>query len=70
MHTTLSALLDTVHFAPSHRSRMLQAADMLAYTYRRYQTVAEPDPRAQRIMDRMWSKLTSSGKHFEPGQWP
>lgn len=70
MHTTLSRLLDTVHFAPSHRSRMLQAADMLAFTYRRHRTVDEPDPRAQRIMDRMWSKLTSSGKLFEPGQWP
>lgn len=70
MHTTLSSLLDTVHFAPSHRSRMLQAADMLAFTYRRHQTVVESDQRAQRIMDRMWSKLTSSGKLFEPGQWP
>lgn len=70
MHTTLERLLDTVHFAPSHRSRMLQAADMLAFTYRRYQTVSEPDPRAQRIMDRMWSKLTSSGKLVDPGQWP
>lgn len=70
MHTTLSSLLDTVHFAPSHRSRMLQAADILAFTYRRHQTVAESDPRAQRIMDRMWAKLVSSGKLFEPGQWP
>jgi hypothetical protein len=70
MHTTLGSLLDTVHFAPSHRSRMLQAADILAFTYRRHQTVTETDPRAQQIMDRMWSKLTCSGKLFEPGQWP
>lgn len=70
MHTTLDSLLDTVHFAPSHRSRMLQAADMLAFTYRRHYTVRERDPRAQRIMDRMWSKLTSSGKLFKAGQWP
>jgi hypothetical protein len=54
MHTMLSSLLDTVHFAPSHRSRMLQAADMLAFTYRRHQTVLESDQRAQKIMDRMW----------------
>ncbi|MDP3967207.1 MAG: DUF3800 domain-containing protein [Nocardioides sp.] len=70
MHTTLSSLLDTVHFAPSHHSRMLQAADMLAFTYRRYRTVEETDPRAQKIMDRMWRKLEESGKLFEPGQWP
>jgi hypothetical protein len=70
MHTTLGSLLDTVHFAPSHHSRMLQAADMLAFTYRRYQTVKETDARAQRIMERMWSKMIQSGKLFEPGQWP
>lgn len=70
MHTTLNSLLDTVHFAPSHRSRMLQAADMLAFTYRRCQTVVESDQRAQRVMDRMWSKIATSGKLFEPGQWP
>lgn len=70
MHTTLDSLLDTVHFAPSHRSRMLQAADILAFTYRRYQTVTESDSRAHQIMERMWAKLTSSGKLFEPGQWP
>lgn len=70
MHTTLSSLLDTVHFAPSHRSRMLQAADILAFTYRRYRTVVESDSRAQQVMDRMWSKLGTSGRLFEPGQWP
>ncbi|MBT0567690.1 DUF3800 domain-containing protein [Williamsia sp. CHRR-6] len=69
-HTTLPRLLDTVHFAPSHHSRMLQAADMLAFTYRRHQTVVEPDHRAQRIMDRLWSKLQDSGKLYEPGGWP
>jgi len=70
MHTTLDLLLDTVHFAPSHHSRMLQAADILAFTYRRHQTVAETDVRAQRIMDRMWAKIVDSGQLFEPGQWP
>lgn len=70
MHTTLDRLLDTVHFAPSHRSRMLQAADILAFTYRRHETVTETDERAQRIMDRMWAKIATSGQLFEAGQWP
>lgn len=69
-HTKLEALLDTVHFAPSHHSRMLQAADMLAFTYRRRKTIQESDPRAQQVMDRMWSKVQQSGKVFEEGQWP
>ncbi|WP_353951583.1 DUF3800 domain-containing protein [Knoellia sp. S7-12] len=67
MHTTLDLLLDTVHFAPSHRSRTLQAADILAFTYRRHETVTETDPRARRIMDRMWTKILASGQLFEPG---
>ena len=70
MQTKLDSLLDTVHFAPSHHSRMLQAADMLAFTYRRFKTIMEPDPRAQRVMDRLSEKLTMSGKLFQPGQWP
>jgi hypothetical protein len=69
-HSTLPRLLDTVHFAPSHHSRMLQAADMLAFTYRRYSTVKESDLRAQKVMDRLWSKLLDSGRLHEPGGWP
>lgn len=69
-HTTLPALLDTVHFAPSHHSRMLQAADVLAFTYRRYKTVTERDHRAQQVMNRLWSKLQTSGKLYDPGSWP
>ena len=68
--TTLPSLLDTIHFAPSHHSRMLQAADMLAFTYRRYMTVNETDHRAQQVMDRLWSKLQNSGKLYDPGGWP
>ncbi len=70
MHTKLDSLLDTVHFAPSHHSRMLQAADMLAFTYRRFRTIREPDPKAQKVMDRLEHKIMNSGKTFEPGTWP
>ena len=70
MHTRLDRLLDTVHFAPSHHSRMLQAADILAFTYRRVRTVTESDSRAQTVMDRIWSSVTDSGKLASIGQWP
>ncbi len=33
MHSTLDRILDTVHFAPSHHSRMLQIADVLAFIW-------------------------------------
>lgn len=70
MQTTLDRLLDTVHFAPSDRSRMLQAVDMLAFVYRRVRTVTESDPRAAREMQRLWDKLLGSGKVFQEGCWP
>ncbi len=70
MSTRLDRLLDTVYFAPSHPSRLLQAADMLAYTYRRWNAQTEPDPRSQLTMDRLRGKITSCGKLHSPGNWP
>lgn len=69
MHTTLDTLLDTVHFAPSHRSRMLQAADVLAFINRRFQTVTESDPRAAENMRRLWAKVMDT-RCFNHGTWP
>lgn len=68
MHTTLDRLLDTVHFAPSHQSRMLQAVDMIAFVYRRFLTVNESDPRAHETMRKLWAKIMS--KSFDEGSWP
>lgn len=70
MRTTLGQLLDTVHFAPSHRSRMLQAADVIAFLYRRWSTVAEPDARSQRVMDQLRQTLQASGTIYQEGAWP
>lgn len=70
MHTTLDTLLDTVHFAPSHQSRVLQATDMLAFIYRRRQTVQESDPRAEAAMRKLWSAIVDSQKVHDPGSWP
>ena len=69
MHTTLDTLLDTVHFAPSHRSRTLQAADVLAFVNRRFQTVAESDPRAAENMRQLWAKIVGR-RCFDHGHWP
>jgi len=69
MHTTLDTLLDTVHFAPSHRSRMLQAADMLAFIHRRFATVKESDPRAAENMRKLWVKIAGC-RLYDQGSWP
>lgn len=70
MSTRLDRILDTVYFAPSHPSRLLQAADILAFTYRRWNTQQEPDHRSQLVMDRLRDKITSSQKLHSPGNWP
>ncbi|MBA2324930.1 MAG: DUF3800 domain-containing protein [Pseudonocardiales bacterium] len=41
-------IVDTLHFAPSKASRLVQAADMVAYLYRRRLAHVETDPRAER----------------------
>lgn len=70
MHTKLDRLLDTVHFAPSHHSRMLQAADLIAFLFRRVSTVNETDPRAEKAVGGMWGTIWESGKVIDPGSWP
>jgi hypothetical protein len=70
MRTTLDRLLDTVHFAPSHQSRMLQAADVLAFIYRRRQTVKESDARSEAAMHRLWGSIVDSQKVYDLGSWP
>lgn len=68
LHTTLDRLLDTVHFAPSHHSRMLQVADVLAFLWRRAQTVSETDPRQAKTMLRLMAKIEA--RSFRAGVWP
>lgn len=70
MHTNLPRLLDTVHFAPSGRSRLLQAADILAFIYRRCLTTTEADARAAKVMDDAWSQLSRTGHLYDIGTWP
>jgi hypothetical protein len=55
--STLPHILDTVHFAPSRHSRLLQAADLVAFLHRRRVTVTETDPRSAQALDRLWNHL-------------
>lgn len=68
--TKLERLLDTVYFAPSHPSRLLQAADMLAFTYSRWHTHTESNPQARALMSRLKSKILGSGRTNSTGNWP
>ncbi|WP_281265857.1 DUF3800 domain-containing protein [Curtobacterium sp. 9128] len=68
MHTKLERLLDTVHFAPSHHSRMLQVADVLAFIWVRSQTVIEHDERQARVMRSLVKDIERCS--FSRGVWP
>lgn len=70
MSTKLPSILDTVHFVPSHHSRMIQAADLVTYIHRRYMTIRETDPRGQKVMDEFNALLTDSDAMYQCGGWP
>lgn len=67
----LSTIIDNIYFLPSHYSRGIQAADVLAYVHRRHHTLASTtDPRAIEVSNRVWGKLIESGKVRSYGIWP
>lgn len=67
----LRSIVDNIYFMPSHYSRGIQAADVLAYIHRRHFTLTQnTDPRAVEVSKRLWSKLFESAKVRSYGIWP
>jgi hypothetical protein len=46
-----------ITFGASHESPGLQAADLLAYLFRRHDAHAETDPRAEKAVNELWDTL-------------
>ena len=59
----ISRIVDTLHFAPSHASRLVQAADLVTFLHRRISTITETDPRAGRANARLWSWVEKRVNH-------
>lgn len=55
----LTQIIDTIHFAPSKASRLIQAVDMVAFLARRIRCEEDHDPRAIAANARLW-------EHIEP----
>ena len=55
----LSQFVDGLHFTPSHFSRLVQAADLLTYVYRRKHILTYEDPRAVKANDMLWETIQS-----------
>jgi Protein of unknown function (DUF3800) len=62
-HRKLTRIVDTLHFAPSHASRLVQAADVIAFLYRRVFAHQETDERSRKAKVAMWRRLEPRVHH-------
>lgn len=63
LSSRLPRIVDTIHFAPSHHSRLIQAADLVAFLHHRRQVHTETDPRATKANDGLWSRIENKIHH-------
>ncbi|NDL56971.1 DUF3800 domain-containing protein [Phytoactinopolyspora mesophila] len=63
----LERIVDTIHFAPSHASRLIQAADLVAFLHRRRMTIRETDERAERVNAQLWGRV--AGRVVHEREW-
>lgn len=68
--TTFGSILDTLHFAPSHHSRMLQAADHVAFFFRRRREInPERDTRTEAVVARIAEQMSDPNVAYQCGLW-
>lgn len=63
LSSKLPRIVDTIHFAPSHHSRLIQAADLVAFLHHRRQTHKETDTRAAKANNSLWKRIESRLQH-------
>lgn len=59
----LTRVIDTIHFAPSHHSRLLQTSDLVTFLHRRRTTHTEPDRRAALANEQIWAHVAPIIEH-------
>lgn len=59
----LTRIVDTLHFAPSHASRLVQAVDLVTFLYRRMANVTGHDPREAAANEKLWSWVEQRRYH-------
>jgi hypothetical protein len=63
----LTQVIDTIHFAPSTSSRLLQSSDLVAYLWHRIDSGLEQDTRAIKVNKDLWDLV--SAKVCHSGLW-
>lgn len=61
--STLDHILDTIHFVPSHHSRLVQAADLVAFLHHRRRTAQEANPKEVVAIERIWGHVAARVDH-------
>lgn len=60
----IERVVDTLHFAPSSASRLVQAADLIAFMHhRRVTTSPDADRRVVRANDKIWAHIADRVRH-------
>jgi hypothetical protein len=59
----LTQIVDTLHFAPSSASRLVQAIDLVTFLYRRMETHTEPNDKAKRANEQLWARVEPKVHH-------
>jgi uncharacterized protein DUF3800 len=59
----LTQVVDTMHFAPSHASRLLQASDLISYLHHRMSSGADTDQRALKANAGLWARVQPQVQH-------
>jgi Protein of unknown function (DUF3800) len=61
----LTNIVDTIHFAPSSSSRLVQAADLIAYLHGRMTCGGDRDDRAIRANNALWARIAPRVHHCD-----
>jgi hypothetical protein len=64
----LDRIVDTLHFAPSRESLMIQVIDMISYAHLRSRSTAS-HPKLDEFQKEMWQVVRDSGKIGYLGIW-
>jgi hypothetical protein len=69
----LESFIDTLHFVPSHHSRLVQGVDLIAYVFRRANVAPLTHPKARRLYSDLWNTLHINLDHrvriWPPPRW-
>lgn len=60
----IDRIVDTIHFAPSNVSRLLQAADLVTYLCRRRHAHTETNEKSEREWAALWARIMPSVTHL------